>query len=193
MSNVPLRSIPPAPAGDSCSTSGASCGCPLRAFVPLTLRLTLGGLLIFSGWLKLGISSFGGTLSTIDPQTVLYAIKGFQIPWLSDQPDLMAFLAFAVPWVELISGVALVLGLWTRAAAIVVALTMVGFTAGIIGIVARGLDVKCPCFGAMKFICGAEIGTCHIVRNTGFFLAAVVIAKMGHGALGLDGVTSRKA
>ena len=194
MSRAPLRSIPDAPSmtdGKACGT-GRACGCPMRMAVPLTLRLVLGGILVFSGWLKLGISSFGGTLGTIDPQSVLFAIKKFEIPILMDQPDVMTFLAYAVPWVELVTGVALLLGLWTRGAAWIVALMMAAFTAGIIGVVARGLDVDCPCFGAIKFLCPSRVGTCHIVRNILLMVGAIVLAKLGYGALGFDAMDRRR-
>ncbi len=195
MSRAPLGSIPKAPTdadGSACATGGKSCGCPMRVAVPLTLRWVLGGLLVFSGWLKLGISSFGGALSTVDPQSVLFAIKKFEIPVLMDQPEVMAYLAYAVPWVELVAGVALLLGMWTRAAAWIVALTMAAFTAGIVGIVARGLEVDCPCFGSIKFLCPSQIGSCHIVRNVALMIGAIVLARMGYGALGVDGMGRKK-
>lgn len=173
------------------NTSAPACTIPLSQALPLVIRLTLGGLLIFSGWMKLGISSFGGILPTLDPQQFLFAIKGFELPLVNENPPLGAFLAFFIPWLELTAGFAVLLGIWARAGALLIAGLMLAFTLGILGVIMSGRDVNCPCFGAIKFLCSGTISWCHVIRNTGFFLAAAYMFWKGPGPLTLSGIVRR--
>lgn len=148
----------------------------------LVARFALGGLLMFSGWVKLGIADFG-FLPILSPLDFAYSIKGFKM----GLPDgLVEVMAFSIPWGEFGIGLLLLLGLWTRAAAALSCVMMVAFTAGIISVIARGLDVNCPCFGAIKLFCSGAIGPCHILRNSGFFLAGLFVAIAGGGLLSVD-------
>jgi hypothetical protein len=97
-------------------------------------------------------------------------------------------LAHVVPWMEFRAG------LFTRGAALVVSLLMVGFIAGIASLLMRGLtDVNCPCFGSLGLFCGKRpLGVCHLFRNTGFMAAALIILAMGPGGLALDCLFRRR-
>jgi len=166
----------------ACGTSGARS--PFALLSPL-VRLALGGLMVFSGWMKLGISDLGGLMPQIlSPLDFAYSIKGFKMG-LSD--EVVTLLAFVVPWAELVAGLAVVLGLWTRAGAALIGAMMIAFMAGIASLMVRGLDVNCPCFGAIKLFCSGPLGACHLVRNTGFLLAAVYLMAFGPGPLALEG------
>jgi len=54
--------------------------------------------------------------------------------------------ALLLPWVEIACGAALVAGVWTRGAALVLCKLMVVFLAALGVSVMRGLDVQCGCF-----------------------------------------------
>ena len=161
--------------------------CPMR-MLALPVRLALGGLMAFSGWLKLGLHTKLGLqevvpLKSLTPQDFVFAIKGFQL----GLPDgVMIFLAFAIAWLELLAGVLLIVGWRARGAALVVAGLMVVFMGGIGSLMVRGLDVNCPCFGAIKLFCSGPMGACHLVRNTGFLLGALWVLRFGAGPLGID-------
>jgi len=147
------------------------------------VRVALGGLLIFSGYMKLGIYDFGGNLLVLSPLDFAFAIKGFKM----GLPDgLVSVLAYVVPWTELIAGVFIVLGMWTRGAALLALIMLASFTLGVISVIGRGLDVNCPCFGAIKLFCSGAIGPCHIVRNSGFMAASLVLLWSGSGAFSID-------
>ena len=55
-------------------------------------------------------------------------------------------LALVMPWVELTAGLALILGVWRREAAMVVGLLLLVFIAAIAFNLARGHAVDCGCF-----------------------------------------------
>ncbi|MEO1511567.1 MAG: MauE/DoxX family redox-associated membrane protein, partial [Planctomycetota bacterium] len=122
--------------------------------VLLLLRLVLGGLFVFAGSLKIA-----------DPQAFAFAIKGYDLLDPVGQGGLMAWLAFALPWTEVISGALLVVGARPRAAATVVAGLLAVFTGGYVSVLARGMSVECGCFGSSEFLCSGPIAACHLVRN----------------------------
>ena len=55
--------------------------------------------------------------------------------------------AIVLPWIELVAGLALVLGVQARSAAWVAVTLMAVFTAAVGQAMARGLNVECGCFG----------------------------------------------
>jgi len=55
-------------------------------------------------------------------------------------------LALVLPWLELLAGVCLALGIWRRAGALVMAVLMVLFIVAYVSARSRGLDIACGCF-----------------------------------------------
>ena len=120
-------------------------------------RLFLGVVLIYAGATKVG-----------HPLTAQRAVQAYEI-----FPDGIAnTIGLALPFLESILGVLLVLGLFTRPVAIVSTLLMVAFIIGISQAWARGLTIDCGCFGG-----GGEIGAAdtkypqEIARDASFALA----------------------
>ena len=62
-------------------------------------------------------------------------------------PSLVPGVAAAVVGVEIAAGVALVLNVWARAAALVLSTLLAVFTVGLASALARGIDLSCGCFG----------------------------------------------
>jgi uncharacterized membrane protein YphA (DoxX/SURF4 family) len=141
----------------------------------LPLRLALGGLFCLAAVSKLQ-----------DPQSFAEAIKAFQVVDHLRLGHLIATAAFVIPWVELVSGVMLVLGLWTRAAALTIGLALLAFIAGLVSVITRGLDASCSCFGNLNLFCGKAIGSCQVIRNSLMLLPAVYLVWRGGGRFGLD-------
>ncbi|MDH3252943.1 MAG: DoxX family membrane protein [Ignavibacteria bacterium] len=54
--------------------------------------------------------------------------------------------ATVLPWIELLCGLALVLGFWTRGSALLISVLLVAFTFAVISALVRGLDISCGCF-----------------------------------------------
>lgn len=157
---------------------------PVRGVAGLLSRLVLGGLFVLSGYLKLGLPSLG-FLPTMQPRDFYFAIKKFEMG--VGQP-VMEIMTYSIAWTELLCGLALVVGLWARGAALVIAGLMLAFIGGIVSLMIRGIEVKCTCFGALGVICpsDAPMGACHLARNGVFFGLALVILLVGPGYLALD-------
>lgn len=62
-------------------------------------------------------------------------------------PALVPATASAVVGVELLAGLALLANRWTRAAALLLAVLLAVFTAGLASALIRGIDLACGCFG----------------------------------------------
>ncbi len=152
-------------------TGGERAGGRPMGWLVLPLRLLLGGLFVFAGVMKVQ-----------DTQNFAFAVQGFKI-----LPEhLVVLAAFVLPWLEMVAGGMLLLGLWTRASAGVIGLMTLGFLGGIISVIVRGMDVKCSCFGKFEFPCAGAIGYCHVVRNAVMIAMAGVIVLWGPGPLAID-------
>ncbi len=106
--------------------------------VGLVARLFLGGVLVWAGVAKVG-----------RPLTAERAVQAYEIFPM----DLAGWIGLALPFVEIVLGALLILGLFTRPAAIVSTLLMVAFVVGISQAWARGLTIDCGCFGG-----GGQVG-----------------------------------
>jgi len=79
--------------------------------------------------------------------------------------------AVLLPWLELICGLFLIIGLTTRAAALVTGVLLLGFTIGLSINVVRGSPISCGCFDSV----GAHIGWLEVLRDTSFVLMTVQV------------------
>lgn len=141
----------------------------------LVLRLALGGMFIWAAWVKLS-----------DPQAFADAIKGFKLLNSPEGDHLVTLATFAVPWVEILAGAVLVLGLWTRAAALVLLVNLLAFIAAIASVLQRGISTKCGCFGEFSPFCPETITSCNIIQNAVLAVIALVMVVGGSGVFGLD-------
>ena len=100
--------------------------------VGLVARLVLGVVLAVAGGLKV-----------TSPAVSARAVRAFQIlPY-----DFAGYVGYALPVVEILVGLLLIAGLFTRASAVAGGLLMLAFVIGIISAWARGLSIDCGCFG----------------------------------------------
>lgn len=104
----------------------------LRDHVGLIARLVLGGVLLVAGGLKVG-----------NPLGAARAVQAYDVlPF-----ELARWVGYALPWIEIVVGLLLVLGLFTRVNAVIGTLLMAAFVVGIAQAWARGLAIDCGCFG----------------------------------------------
>jgi len=85
-------------------------------------------------------------------------------------------LAIGLPWLELVIGVFLLIGLWTRASALIISLLMVVFVIAFTSAKARGLNISCGCFEV-----GQEHGASSLimvlVRDFAFLVAGMLLVR----------------
>lgn len=103
-------------------------------FVALGLRVGLGGFFVWSGGVKVfqtGLDDF------------TRAVGNYQVvvsPW-------DAVVAYTLPWVEMVAGACLVLGVWKRGALWTLAGLVGVFAFGVGQAWARNLNISCGCLG----------------------------------------------
>ncbi|HYF14419.1 MAG TPA: MauE/DoxX family redox-associated membrane protein [Phycisphaerales bacterium] len=150
---------------------GALSNTTARGALCMTMRFLLGAAFLAAGILKLS-----------DPQGFAFAVKGFRV-----LPDHLVIPAtYAIPWTEVFAGVLLLLGLWSRAAALVLSAMLAGFIAGLASVILRKMDVSCACFGDLQFPCGHSVGWCQIIRNVVMLGMAAPVLLWGPGAMALE-------
>lgn len=167
----------------------------VRGYGLAVVRVVVGGLMVLGGYLKLGLPDVSvalglGPLGVMRPDEFMAAIKKFHVPGLNDWAWGLEFASVAVPWAEVVAGGLLVLGVWPRAAGLVVAGMMGVFAAGILSVLVRGIeDVSCTCFGSLELICRGPLGACHVARNAALACLALLTVALGpgRGALGRGG------
>lgn len=151
----------------------------------LCARLFIAGIFGWAAVVKLGnIPAFGD------------AVKGFKIfgrnGYYGPKTEHMNILTtFAVPWLEIICAVLLVLGVWTRAAALLMWLLTVSFIIAIMSVLYRGIDVKCGCFGDGYLLCPGSMSLCHVIQNTLILAVISVTVAFGGGRASLDWLCGR--
>lgn len=152
----------------------------LEAAVLMIVRVALGAMFIFAAWMKLK-----------NPQAFADSVLAFKVFGQADH--LVILTTFVVPWLEAICGLLLVLGLWSRAAALALFMQLLVFTGGIISVLYRDIDVTCGCFGEYEWPCTGAVSMCHVGRNGALLIAMGLLVWRGGGVLGLDGLRWKRA
>src|SRR4051794_6340587 len=136
-------------------------------------RLVLGGVFVVAGALKIP-----------DPAAAVRAVQAYR---LMPEP-LVAPVAFGLPVVEIAVGLALLLGVFVRTAAIAAAVLLVVFLVAVGSAWARGLQIVCGCFGN-----GGEVGAgptaypLEGLRDSALLLAPLGLARRPASRLALGG------
>ena len=94
-------------------------------------------------------------------------------------------MAICLPYIELAAGVMLILGLRTRAAALMVWGMMVMFVVAVSIALANGLDASCGCF-ASQALEEDPISYKTILRDVGWLLLSMYVLMMDRHVLGVD-------
>lgn len=141
------------------------------------LRVALGGIFLLSGVVKIWDVQIKKSSSD---HTVVFTTQASRIPDLSlFAQDVLNYrvppralnnvVAITVPWIEVVAGLLLVVGVWKRASALVIALMLVVFLIAIGQAVARGLNINCGCFGTLE---GRKVGLIGLAEDALMLAAA---------------------
>ncbi len=135
----------------------------------MTCRFIAGGAFLIAALMKLK-----------DVSALMLSIESFELlPTV-----LVPFAAYTVPWIEIVSGLALVYGFWSRSAAVLAGMTYLIFTVALASVLLRGMSVDCGCFGALTG--GDAVTWLSVLRNAFFLGCCGVVLAMGGGRASLD-------
>jgi len=144
----------------------------LPDLIGLLVRLILGVVLLVAGGAKI-----------TSPASSALAVRAYKIlPY-----DVAGYVGYALPVVEILIGLLLVAGLFTRVAAIVGGLLMLAFIVGISWAWAHGYSIDCGCFGGGGTIAASQTQyPLEVLRDVGLVVCAVWLVVRPRTAYSLD-------
>ena len=137
-------------------------------YLLLVFRVALGAVFIYASLHKI-----------LDPMAFAQSIRNY----LLLPPALTNLAAITLPWVEMVCGAFLVVGLFPRSAAAVVSALLVVFNAALVISLARGLDIDCGCFQSGRG--GEAISTLSVLRDLALLFMSVSVMIYDTGFCGL--------
>lgn len=144
----------------------------LADVVGLSARLILGGVLIWAGAAKV-----------TRPALSALAVRAYQIlPY-----DFAGYVGYALPVLEILIGLLLVVGIFTRLSAAVGGLLMVAFIIGISWAWAHGYSIDCGCFGGGGTIAASQTQyPQELLRDVGLLACAAWLVSRPRTPFSLD-------
>jgi putative oxidoreductase len=147
-----------------------------HSYIGLTARVYLALVFLFACVHKI-----------ISPEDFAVDIATYQIlPTVLVNP-----MAIMLPFIEAAAGALLLIGLYTRGAALLICGMMAVFTAAVSIALADGLDMSCGCF-ASKGAAEDPISWKTIVRDTSWLALSIYVLVFDDGRLGLDGLLKKR-
>ncbi|QNG19351.1 DoxX family membrane protein [Rhodococcus triatomae] len=139
--------------------------------VSLLARLGLAAVLLVSGSIKLR-----------DPTQTVVAVRAYRL--LAE--ELVRPVASALPVVEVLLGVLLLVGVAVRISAVASAVLFVSLIGAIASVWARGMSIDCGCFGGggAAEVSGTDYAR-EIARDVGFLATALWLAAFPRAPLAL--------
>lgn len=134
----------------------------------LTLRLFLGGSFIVASIPKL-----------IHPTLFAEAIYSYQLLPM----ELVNLMAAVLAMLELIIGITLIIGIWTRESSLIISGLTVVFIVAISINMIRGLEISCGCFDVIS---DAKIGIDLLIRDFIYLAAGILIITVREPRFGFD-------
>lgn len=147
-----------------------------NSYATLISRLILGGVFLFAGISK-----------ALDPGALASSIRSYGL----GLPEWFVSLsAYSLPYLEIILGLYLLAGLFTKSSAWATNGLMLLFIVALAQGAARGLEIDCGCFGA---VAGNEAGSLWLdaLRDVGLLALGLHIALTPTGRLSVDDLLRR--
>lgn len=143
-----------------------------QPWVTLLFRLTLGGVLLAAGVLKVG-----------HLQKSAMAVRAYEVLPIS----MANVIGYSLPWIEIGLAIFLILGIFVKQSAFVGGALMFIFILGIAQAAIRGLSIDCGCFGGGGQVAAGKTKYLQeIFRDIGLLAMAAAIFRFPRGKFGLD-------
>lgn len=148
-----------------------------HAWIALVVRLYLGGVFLAACTHKIA-----------HPEVFALDVATYQfLPLWS-----VNLFAIVVPWLELVAGAALILGLRVRAAALLVVGMMISFMIALAWALHLGLDMSCGCFASQAAEHNDPISWLTLVRDSVWLLQGAYVMLFDHNPLGLERLNQKR-
>jgi len=137
---------------------------------------------------RLGLAAvwlISGGIKAADSGQTYVAVRAYDVLPL----DAVGPVAAVLPWLELALGLLLLVGLGVRAVAVVSAILLLVFIAGLVQAWVRGLAIDCGCFGGGGAVDpDATAYGLELLRDAGFLALAVWLVARPRTLAALDGI-----
>ncbi|MCF8142398.1 MAG: DoxX family membrane protein [Deltaproteobacteria bacterium] len=134
--------------------------CKRDGLLVLVARLILGAVFIYASMDKIA-----------HPEAFAEVVHNYQI-----LPDALVNLtAIVLPWLELVTGAFLVIGLFREGTVSIVTLLLTIFFGAVIFNLARGLDIHCGCFHTSTQLTDSTSMSWYVFRDSLFLLTALYL------------------
>ena len=128
---------------------------PVERVFLIAIRIFLGAVFIYASVDKI-----------LHPAPFALAIYNYQIL----PNELISLTAIALPWLELLLGIGLILGIWLPGCVFLINLLLLIFISALVFNIIRGLDIRCGCFSASNIDLEDGIMAWYVIRDMIFFL-----------------------
>jgi len=148
----------------------------ILAAIGLPVRVYLGAVFVLASIHKIQV-----------PYDFALSVATYQIIplWLIN------LFAIALPWIELVTGVFLIVGFWTKENAFLILGMMIMFTVALILVLAQGYEMTCGCFASQE--AAEQIGIPTLLRDLLWIALAGFTLLFDDGRFGVDGILRRQA
>ena len=127
-------------------------------YLMLGLRIVLGFIFVIASVEKMA-----------DPAAFAASIGNYKLVSSSVALTVATYL----PWIELLSGLAILFGIFSRGSSLLILIMLVVFTGGVISAVMRGLDISCGCFTQDPSV--GKVGWYKVGENIAMILGSIVL------------------
>ena len=148
------------------------------SWATLASRLVLGGVFLAAGVPK-----------ALDPGSLAASIRTYELglpEWF------ITFSAYSLPYLEILIGLYLIAGLFTKISAWFTSALMFMFLIALLQGAARGLEIDCGCFGAAAGEQSTRLPTA-IARDVGLLALGLHVALAPLGRFGVDALLRRRS
>ena len=163
------------------STQGKPSSVLLRAltnpYVSLASRLILGGVFLYAGVSKV-----------FDPGALAASIRSYELPL---PEGFVTVGAHALPLLEILLGLYLLIGLFSKASAWSASGLIVLFSVVLIQGAVRGLEIDCGCFGSTTPTTASSLWV-DVMRDLGLLALALQLVYAAPGKFSLDARLHRR-
>ena len=135
----------------------------LGTYAVIVARLVLGGLLCYAGFNKM-----------MDVPGFAKDIEHFRLL----PGTLERLVAVVLPWNEMTVGAMLILGIWTRAAALASILFSLVFAVAVSSAIARNLNIECGCLGHAD---ASKVGFLTLAKDAVVFVLGLYMYVLSTG------------
>lgn len=144
----------------------------IREFISFLFRLLVGVLFIYAAYEKI-----------VNPYSFFRSIQEYNLLPMF----LVPLAAVVLPWLEMLTGIFLVLGAFYRASGFIILCLMIIFEAAIIVNLIRGVDMDCGCGLPLDFLGVSEkLSWTTVLRDSVFIIMALEITFFSRPKLALD-------